>query len=560
MIEENIQLDGKLVSEIEGKFFIPSYQRGYRWDETQVVSLLNDIYESQGRPYCLQPIVVRKYGEQQYELIDGQQRLTTLFIILSYMKTVFPVVPIKYTLEYATRKDNTEFFNHMDDEKKANSYIDFYFIHKAYQTVKNWFLNKGEAQSLYIVTDFLKYFDNSIKVIWYEIASVNQDDAIELFTRLNIGRIPLTNAELVKALFLCKTEQMTKEKQLEISLQWDNIERELHDEDLWYFLTKKKAELYPTRIELLFDFMAGKEDEERDQFYTFQYYCDRRENLIELWDEILRYYYRLKEWYKNNTLYHKVGYLVSSGTKIINELMKKATDMKKSEMDHLLDNEIKESIAFDKPYGELNYENDYDRISKILLLFNVVSLMTNGSNARFPFKEYNNENWSLEHIHAQHSLKLNTQEKWKEWLKLHLESLRDQEGSETLIESMHTAIDNEHLTVTEFNELSNQVTEKLSSKGDVDYVHSLSNMALLQCSANAALNNSLFDVKRRIIKKMDSEGLFIPYCTKMVFLKYYSPDGSSPYFWGETDRMAYISNMNIVLKPYLKEDISYGNR
>jgi hypothetical protein len=451
----------------------------------------------------------------------------------------------------------------MDDEKKANSYIDFYFIHKAYQTVKNWFLNKGEAQSLYIVTDFLKHFDNSIKVIWYEIASVNQDDAIELFTRLNIGRIPLTNAELVKALFLCKTdktEQMTKEKQLEISLQWDNIERELHDEDLWYFLTKKKAELYPTRIELLFDFMAGKEDEEHDQFFTFQYYCDRRENLIELWDEILRYYYRLKEWYKNNTLYHKVGYLVSSGTKVINELMTMASDMKKSEMDKMLDDEIKQSIAFDKPYGDLNYENDYDRISRILLLFNVVSLMTNGSNARFPFKEYNNENWSLEHIHAQHSLKLNTQEKWKEWLKLHLESLRDQEGSETLIESMHTAIDNEHLTVTEFNELSNQVTEKLSSKGDVDYVHSLSNMALLQCSTNAALNNSLFDVKRRIIKKMDSEGLFIPYCTKMVFLKYYSPDGSSPYFWGETDRMAYISNMNKVLKPYLKEDISYGNR
>ena len=61
----------------------------------------------------------------------------------------------------------------------------------------------------------------------------------EIITRLNIGRIPLTNAELVKALFLCQTDQVTKSKQMEISLQWDTIERELHDDDLWYFLTKK---------------------------------------------------------------------------------------------------------------------------------------------------------------------------------------------------------------------------------------------------------------------------------------------------------------------------------
>ena len=94
--------------------------------------------------------------------------------------------------------------------------------------------------------------------------SGSEADAISLFTRLNIGRIPLTNAELVKALFLCQTDQVTKSKQMEISLQWDTIERELHDDDLWYFLTRKNAVTYATRIELLFDFMAGKSDDERE--------------------------------------------------------------------------------------------------------------------------------------------------------------------------------------------------------------------------------------------------------------------------------------------------------
>ena len=86
------------------------------------------------------------------------------------------------------------------------------------------------------------------------------EDAIALFTRLNIGRIPLTNAELIKALFLCRYNhksqgrQLSKEKQQEIALQWDTIERELHDENFWYFLTNKQTDCYPTNKTLFEDF------------------------------------------------------------------------------------------------------------------------------------------------------------------------------------------------------------------------------------------------------------------------------------------------------------------
>ena len=90
MTEENIQLGEKLVGEIEGEFYVPSYQRGYRWDETQVRALLDDIYENGDEPYCLQPLVVRKNGQGRYEVIDGQQRLTTLYIIFRYIKNRWP--------------------------------------------------------------------------------------------------------------------------------------------------------------------------------------------------------------------------------------------------------------------------------------------------------------------------------------------------------------------------------------------------------------------------------------------------------------------------------------
>ena len=562
MIEENIQLEEKLVGKIEGEFYVPSYQRGYRWDESQVTALLNDVYDNGEKPYCLQPIVVRRGDDGRYELIDGQQRLTTLFIIYKFMKTIFPVVELKYSLIYETRKENQNFFDNMDDEEKANSNIDFYFIHQAYRTVKNWFSAKGATQSIYIVTDFLKRFDNSVKVIWYELQAADEKDAIALFTRLNIGRIPLTNAELVKALFLCQTDQVTKSKQMEISLQWDTIERELHDDDLWYFLTKKNAVSYATRIELLFDFMAGKSDDEREQFFTFLHFSKQRENLLELWDGILRYYYRLKEWYKNDKLYHKIGYLVATGTSTIDLLMNETKELKKSAMDALLDDKIRQSIDSKKPYSELSYQNNPGIITNILLLFNVISLLQNGSGARFPFKEFNNETWSLEHIHAQHSLKLNTQEKWKEWLRLHIDSVKKSEGTESLLDEMNEAIDNERLTDIKFNELADKITTLFSEQGDTEYVHSISNMALLQCSKNAALSNALFDAKCRMIREMDANGQFIPYCTKMVFMKYYSSDKQNSIslnFWGQKDREAYVAKMNEVLKDYLKEPIGYGS-
>ena len=562
MIEENIQLEEKLVGKIEGEFYVPSYQRGYRWDESQVTALLNDVYDNGEKPYCLQPIVVRRGDDGRYELIDGQQRLTTLFIIYKFMKTIFPVVELKYSLIYETRKENQNFFDNMDDEEKANSNIDFYFIHQAYRTVKNWFAAKGATQSIYIVTDFLKRFDNSVKVIWYELQAADEKDAIALFTRLNIGRIPLTNAELVKALFLCQTDQVTKSKQMEISLQWDTIERELHDDDLWYFLTKKNAVTYATRIELLFDFMAGKSDDEREQFFTFLHFSKQRENLLELWDGILRYYYRLKEWYKNDKLYHKIGYLVATSTSTIDLLMNETKELKKSAMDALLDDKIRQSIESKKPYSELSYQNDSGIITNILLLFNVISLLQNGSGARFPFKEFNNESWSLEHIHAQHSLKLNTQEKWKEWLRLHIDSVNKLEGTESLLDEMNEAIANERLTDIKFNELADKITTLFSEQGDTEYVHSISNMALLQCSKNAALSNALFDAKCRMIREMDANGQFIPYCTKMVFMKYYSSDKQNSIslnFWGQKDREAYVAKMNEVLKDYLKAPIRYGS-
>lgn len=359
---------------------------------------------------------------------------------------------------------------------------------------------------------------------------------------------------------------MEQKRQLIIALQWDTMERELHDDDFWCFLTRKNANDYPTRIELIFDFMAPKDENERDPYRTFLWFNSQKDDLQKLWEKILLYYYRLKEWYRRDELYHKIGYLVASRFSTIDVLMQQTEGMKKKSMEELLDQYMKDSIHFDKPYSELSYEKDYDEITRILLLFNVVSLMKNKAGMRFPFKEFNTEKWSLEHIHAQNSLKLNTQEKWKRWLKDHLDSVKGMmtvegkvETAAQLFADINAALEGDKLTDVLFTSLSDRVTRLLSEeKGGTEYVHSLSNMALLQASANSALSNGLFDAKRREIIKMDSDGKYIPYCTKMVFLKYYTSTQQSNitfHYWTEEDRKCYIDKMNETLEYYRAEEI-----
>ena len=195
MGNNQILLETKLVSDIEGTFFVPSYQRGYRWGKDEVLRLLNDVYSNGKKNYCIQPIVVRKSGTS-YELIDGQQRLTTLYLIYRYMKNVNPFFSKPaFNLKYQTRDNSEEFLRTIDLSRREEN-IDFWFIANAYETIKKWFEEDMQIRVLHV----FEYFKEDVKVIWYEVGE--NEDAISLFTRLNIGRIPLTSAELVKAMFL----------------------------------------------------------------------------------------------------------------------------------------------------------------------------------------------------------------------------------------------------------------------------------------------------------------------------------------------------------------------
>lgn len=410
-------------------------------------------------------------------------------------------------------------------------------------------------------------FAYNVQIIWYEVDET--EDATAMFTRLNIGKIQLTSAELVKAGFLSSENNgMDRRRQDEIALQWDNIEKELYNDSLWYFLTNNSAEKYQTRIDLVLDLISGKKSSDKDKYSTFFYFYKLKrqgEDLITVWQNIVKNFLLLKDWRENHKFYHKIGYLIASGYKNLADIYKVSRDKTKREFSMQLDKLIRASIKLedDKNYSDWTYDKDADKIRRLLLLFNVESVQRNTEQSQwFPFDKYKFGAWSLEHIHAVNSQGIGTnQELWRKWLTLHKESLENfpDENANLLIE-IDRLLNLKTIDGNQFRALRDKIITKLSANDlSNESDDSIANLALLKCEDNSALSNSVFDVKRNAIIELDMKGAFIPFCTKMAFLKYYTKSEKNQiHFWSATDRREYLKAINRVLKDYLSEPIKGG--
>lgn len=599
---------------LDKQFFIPHYQRGYRWTEQQVMQLLDDIdsftpREIPGKPdertfYCLQPVVVKLMNEEYmqkhgltgewYEVIDGQQRLTTIYLIIQYINDLWAgrQKKDKFSIRYETRDNCVQFLNEIKvntDETTVTldkSNIDYYHISAAYQAIRTWELEYQQHKNKQLDDALFqsKFFANS-KIIWYSVSQNEKSSA--LFERLNLGKIPLTNAELTKALFLSSesfkelSQEERRIEQYEIARLWDEIEHKLNEPDLkfWSFITNKKRATYETKIELILDMISGKPDGEKDSFYTFLKFVEKQKmaekqklgGLRDVWDEIEQFYYTLKEWYNNKDYYHKIGFLVAARPcpeykgvvlgKLVKDSMEKTKDLFEKQIDELIRSAVKAELS------ELRYETHYAQILNILLLFNVeTNRISDAISEFYPFKQHKDNLWSLEHIHARRSehFDRNKKEPWQKWLALHKVLLEEllldvikQERTKSIKDVVEKIdrFNNEQLTWERFAELFKEVNNLLTIDAEELDKESegIVNLALLSQPDNAALNNSVFEVKRREIVRLDKEGSFIPVCTRRVFMKYYNEDANSNqhFYWSDTDRKTYLSAIQQTLKNYL---------
>ena len=571
------------IIELKGnKFIVEDYQRGYKWTHTEVGLLLNDIFNFNGSGfYCLQPVVVRKVRDdagEAIELIDGQQRLTTIYILLSYL---LPADERLFSLKYKTRKSSEVFLENINKLKNEDSWksylgkpgnrehdnIDNFHFFEAYGTIRTWVSDKSKED----ITSFIHKLTCLVKVIWYEVPPALSKDfkaeSIKIFTRINGGKILLTNAELIKALFLINVENDGKSdihilKQNEIAQQWDNIEYALQDNDFWYFLANKNPS--PTRIDLIFDLLANKKDETQDKLYTFLEYNrafgeepDKSKWVDEEWERVKNLFSSLQEWYEDRRLYHFIGYLIWRKIplkKIVG--WKNESEMTKLEFLRKIEDEAKIKLEGGKTLQTIGYGNS--NIESILLLHNILTLLKNDSSNDFSFAKYKTEDWDIEHIHARESKNITDKKDWISWknetadaLKKVILSKEFDEPRKALLRRFDDVID-ERLTKEIFDQLFADVIDFYKSLDDnPEELNALSNLALLDAGTNRSYQNAIFSVKRDKIIAQDKKGVFIPICTKNVFLKYYSSDLSQMFLWKFTDKKAYFKDIEKTVKPYM---------
>ena len=570
-------------------YLIPSYQRGYRWrKDEQVKALLEDIddFLNKQRPgatiesYSLQPIVVvenvDKDNRHFWEVVDGQQRLITLYIILKYLSSPC------YEIEFDRRNKSTDFLRKLSAGTQCHDNPDFHFMSEAYCTIEQWFKKKSQSNISYNLK-FATVLQESVQVIWYKLVlkseNINEqeEEKIEVFNRLNVGKIPLEDAELVRALLMSNIQADNEHdklmRQSDLSNEWYDIEQWLRQSETWKFLTaKNKTRPYANCIQLIFELMAQNRNSENYNTYKwFERQIKESEDVNqkagELWDDVKKIFSIFRYWYNDRTLYHYVGFLIATKQIKIEELLKESNTEKDVFKKNLHDRIAKYLKGLN--WKDLSYEESSQKtdLTNILLLFNVLSVEKIKTNLhyRFPFNLFNDENnkWSFEHIHAQQSQDaMKTEPAIRVWIKETLEAIKNvdvinkENGVEIHISEIKARLNKIYNDITinieEFNSLRAEVVRSFESDSTK---HMLDNIALLSTKDNSSLNNAIFPVKRDRIIKLEKEGHFIPPCTKNVFLKVYSPGDNQPYYWSKADKEQYIREIENIFDNFIKDEL-----
>lgn len=399
-------------------FNIPDYQRGYRWETKQVCELLDDLLEfyktKNDTFYCLQPLVVVENcknlcpGEKVFDVIDGQQRLTTIFLISNYINK--GQAPYRLRYDRASDKNSSVCFENgelsyrkleslTDGEIEKNP--DFFYLSRAIKDIEHWFVEYENTYPKirrmienvimsddYEASDAEKFYDKKsdddknvnqkdVRFIWYDATdNTIYQGSISVFKRLNYGKTSLTAADLIKALlFQCdvyKSVQRAERRQVafRMSTEWDRMEKELQNPFVYSMLVPEKKDKI-SNIDFVLSYVASQlvennnlrisssiNDDDYD-YIVFDKYIRKKleegKNYAEivdyLWQEVQNVFDIILSWYNERELYHLIGLRLT----LLNPKNKKRTEKERSEYNKTL-REMLEHFLVSKSMNEFKDE------------------------------------------------------------------------------------------------------------------------------------------------------------------------------------------------------------
>lgn len=549
------------------KYSIPPYQRGYKWNTKDIERLLKDINEFSPNEdldlfYCLQNITLVECKDY-FNVVDGQQRLTTLIVILSYLDE-YKLINEK--LQYNVRPETENFLNEYifksneyifksselrniqdwgqlleiaRNEEKDYDYQDIFYLFNAYKTVQAWF--KDNPDTVSVMKDKIL---NHVKLIVNLPKNIEEQ---ELFENLNGKRVPLDGADLIRALIITRVAKkevgdlddsikqnvLINERRVKIGLMLDRI-------NLWWADDNKKNYFHQFTKE------SNASDENtislNDVTYPINYLYKLyvlaygkgvldmeffEKKVIEdgFLEELQLLQRTMENWYNDKVLYHLILFTSiyagekseDSPTLNFKELLKQWKELYRKDFIRFLKKRIANTEVFDdlikqsersKEENEKTAfsENWYDKkLVMVSTLLDIISILSSNS-AYLPARHFKVYKEDLEHIFPQTPVGDRIKDKVKQTqiLKEYLEII-----NQSLSEEEKIYIDDCDINWDDQNwkeGIKSRINDKIKK---VIPVNSLGNMCVLHESVNRGYGNDFFLEKRIDIMRKFQDGYFI---------------------------------------------------
>ena len=210
---------------------IPIYQRNYAWERDEIFALIKDIHDSMviDKPvYYIGTLVTFKRDENVFEVIDGQQRLTTIYIILTAMGE-----KLGNRLAYSSRKTSTQTITAMSKFEKNKEVKDSDFGEEYDLGIKNGYNFAKEALKDVNMDKFKEYFLNRVHIIHYRVPK--DVDLNHYFEVMNSRGEQLEKHEIVKAKLSALLEKEDMKKFCQI---WEACS------DMSFYIQQKLPNMY----------------------------------------------------------------------------------------------------------------------------------------------------------------------------------------------------------------------------------------------------------------------------------------------------------------------------
>ena len=597
------------------KFSIPPYQRGYKWESTDIERLLDDVNNFQINEdldlfYCLQNITLIERDET-FSVVDGQQRLTTLLIILSYLGEYDLIAErLKYDVREETEDFLKEYIHNSQRLRTIESwdafldmaseggkdydFQDIFYIFQAYKTVQKWFETHSEQKE----EMHAKLLDN-LKLI---VNLPKNIDEQELFENLNGKRVPLDGADLVRALIITRIAKrevgeiddnvkhnvMINEHRIKLGLLIDSLDRWWSDHD------KQMYFHHFTRRDIRLKGTIGFDDAEHPidilyKLYSLIYnygeidieYFEQQSATTDFLQKLHILQRTLETWYNDTTLYHLVLYTwlyaneSAKESGVVKLTFKNLYELWKSKprLDFInnLKSRIANTVCFDEilkevqkyEKGELYVddstnktiafsENFYDpKLVNICVLLDIA-----GSKTKIPVEYFKVNSEDKEHIFPQTPIADKVKDKTKQTqiLKEYIDIINSNLSADDHIILNDNEIDWDNAEWKE--SIKTTINDRISK---VIPINSLGNMCLLHDFINRKYGNDFFLEKRIDIMRAAQDTYIRPHVYDAFNKSFINRDKkvinmSMMIRWDQSDILQRRKDMILKIYKFLKQE------